>query len=451
VNPSLIAANGIKFLYLRRDGAGTRNLSRNRPSAATDFNESVAGAGNDAFVITPALRGPLTIPTGTIPVRLWLSRNGGAGARNITVTLSSAPGGTIATQTVSVNPNNSTTTPALVNFSLPNGAVRNLTAGTTLTLTVANGAGAAAANAFFIWPNGDGGSTGAPAVPNNSRVELNTTTVINVDSVLTYDAAFSGGGTLRSTFYPGTNVFVRAQISDPFGAFDVSSARITITDPNNIVQLNNAVMTAQAAPATCGPTATATAICIFETQFTVPASPVLGTWRINVTGLEGVENTVTDFGLGDFNVVIPQPALTVLKTSTLLSDPTSATNPKRIPLAVVQYAVTVTNSGPGTVDSGTLVITDPIPADVAMYVSTSAGNPVVFLNGTTASGLAFNYASHVTYSSVGVSGPWGYPPSPDADGFDAAVRAVKITPAGVMSAASGGNPSFTIQFRVRIK
>ena len=30
------------------------------------------------------------------------------------------------------------------------------------------------------------------------------------------------------------------------------------------------------------------------------------------------------------------------------------------------------------------------------------------------------------------------------------VRAVRIAPAGVMSAAGGGNPSFTIQFRVRI-
>ena len=451
VNPSLIAAQGIKFLYLRRDSAGTnKNLSRNRPSALTDFNESVAGASNDAFVITPALRGPLTIPTGTIPVRLWLSRNGGTGARNITVTLSSTPGGTIATQVLSVNPNNNPAAPALVNFSLTNGTVRNLAAGTTLTLTVANGASNAASNAFTIWPNGDGGTTGT--APNNSRVELNTTTVINVDSVLTYDAAFSGGGgALRTTFYPNTNVFVRAQISDPFGAFDVTSARITITDPNNTVQLNNAVMTAQAAPATCGPTATATAICIFETQFTVPASPVLGTWAINVTGLEGVENTVTDFALGNFTVVIPQPALTMLKTSLVLSDPLNATNPKRIPLSVVQYQVTVTNSGPGTVDSGTLVITDPLPAGTAMYVSTSAGTPVTFSQGPTPSGLTFNYATNVSYSNVGASGPWAYVPNPDPNGFDAAVRAVRITPSGVMSAAGAGNPSFNIQFRVQIQ
>ena len=116
----------------------------------------------------------------------------------------------------------------------------------------------------------------------------------------------------------------------------------------------------------------------------------------------------------------------------------------------MRYDVTVTNSGPGTVDAGTLTITDPIPTDSAMYVATGLGNPVVFVNGATPSGLTYIYASHVTYSSVGIAGPWLYTPAPDANGFDAAVRAVRVAPAGVMSAAGSGNPSFTIQFRIRI-
>ncbi|HEU4779978.1 MAG TPA: hypothetical protein VFS58_08865, partial [Steroidobacteraceae bacterium] len=170
-----------------------------------------------------------------------------------------------------------------------------------------------------------------------------------------------------------------------------------------------------------------------------------------VTGNEGTEGTVADLGVGDFTVAIPQPSLTILKTSTVLSDPVNnTTNPKRIPQSVVRYDVTVTNSGPGTVDAGTLVITDLIPSDAAMYVATTSGNPVAFINGVTASGLTFTYASHVSYSSTGVSGPWTYAPAPDANGFDPQVRAVRISPAGVMSAAGSGNPSFTIQFRVRI-
>ena len=136
-------------------------------------------------------------------------------------------------------------------------------------------------------------------------------------------------------------------------------------------------------------------------------------------------------------------------SSTVVSAPHPGA-PKRIPLSVVQYEITVTNSGPGPVDANTLVITVPIPADAAMYVSTALGSPVVFVNGSTPSGLTFSYPANVSYSLAGVGGGWGYPPAPDVDGFDPAVRAVQISPAGVMSAAGSGNPSFTIQFRVRI-
>ena len=85
-----------------------------------------------------------------------------------------------------------------------------------------------------------------------------------------------------------------------------------------------------------------------------------------------------------------------------------------------------------------------------IHSTTASGNPVTFTNGTTPSGLAFNYPANVSYSSSGVTGPWTYLPVPDASGFDAAVRAVRIAPTGAMSAAGGGNPAFTIQFRVKI-
>jgi hypothetical protein len=75
---------------------------------------------------------------------------------------------------------------------------------------------------------------------------------------------------------------------------------------------------------------------------------------------------------------------------------------------------------------------------------------VVFINGTPASGLTFNYATNVSYSSTGPAGPFTYTPVPDANGFDAAVRAVRIAPGGTMNGTGGGNPSFTIQLRVRV-
>ncbi len=441
VNPSLVPQTGIKFLYLRRDASANRSLSRVRPTAA-DTTESVGGGGNDSWVIAPTLQQALTLPAGNIPVRLWLSRNGGNGARNITVTLSSSLGGLNISQVQSINPNNSTTTPALASFTLNNPVLRTLPAGSTLTLTVAN----AGSNAFTVWPNGNGGSTGG--VPNNSRVELNSNTVINVDSVTTWNAAYNGGAA-QTTFYPGATVFVRAQVSDPFGSFDISSATLSLVDAGGTTVVANQAMTAQGAPATCNSQAAAT--CIFQFSYTLPASPSIGAWSARVTANEGVEGTVTDLGIGTFTVAIPQPALTILKTSTIVSDPSNGTtNPKRIPLAIVQYDITTTNSGPGTVDANSLVITDPVPANTTLYVSTSPGNPVAFVNGATPSGLTFNYAANVSYSSTGASGPWTYTPVPDANGFDPAVRAVRIAPGGTMSAAGAGNPSFTIQFRVRI-
>jgi uncharacterized repeat protein (TIGR01451 family) len=148
------------------------------------------------------------------------------------------------------------------------------------------------------------------------------------------------------------------------------------------------------------------------------------------------------------------PALAVQKISAVLSDPVSGiSNPKRIPGAVVRYAVTLTNTGTGAVDSSSLVITDPVPANTTLCVSTVCGNPVVeFIDGTPASGLSFNIASNVGYSNiVGGGAPFTYVPTADAAGYDAAVTGLRIAPTGLMSAAGAGNPSFTVRFRVRVK
>jgi uncharacterized repeat protein (TIGR01451 family) len=119
---------------------------------------------------------------------------------------------------------------------------------------------------------------------------------------------------------------------------------------------------------------------------------------------------------------------------------------------VQRYQIAVTNTGPGTVDASTLVIVDPVPSGATMYVSTAAGNPVLFVDGGVPSNLSFNYAANVSYSNLpGGAAPYTYVPVPDANGFDANVTAVRIAPTGTMAAASGASqPSFTIEFRVRV-
>ncbi len=432
VNPSMIPGSGTKQLYLH---SAPLQLSRTRPTG-THAAQNINGNNQSlTFTMTPALQTALTLNSGNFAVNLLLARTGSTTntSRTVNVTLSNSSLGTIDSDSVSFT----STTMTMRTFTLSTAGI-TAPVGSTFTLTVNNNSGNTANRSVSLTPY-----SGA----NYSRVDLNSATVINVNSVQTWSAAFNGG-VQQGIFFPGATVFVRAAISDPFGSFDISSARITVIDSASATQVNNQLMTAQGAPATCN--STSAAVCIFQYQFTLPVTPALGAWTIRVTGNEGVEG-VSDLGVGTFTVAIPQPSLTILKTSTVLSDPVNnTTNPKRIPLAVVQYDVTVTNSGPGTVDAGTLTITDPIPADTAMYVATTPGNPVLFINGATASGLTFTYASHVSYSSAGVSGPWGYTPVPDANGFDSLVRAVRIVPAGVMSAAGAGNPAFTIQFRVRI-
>ncbi len=149
----------------------------------------------------------------------------------------------------------------------------------------------------------------------------------------------------------------------------------------------------------------------------------------------------------------PLPQLSVQKISDVLMDPVNGTtNPKRIPGATVRYEVVVRNSGIGMSDSGSMVLTDVIPANTALYVSAASGDPVEFLDGSPGSGLTYTYASHVSYSrQAGGGPPYTYTPAPDAGGFDPVVTGLRVAPAGVLLPNSvAGAPSYAIRFRVRL-
>ena len=141
--------------------------------------------------------------------------------------------------------------------------------------------------------------------------------------------------------------------------------------------------------------------------------------------------------------------LQITKTSSVISDPVNGTtNPKLIPGAEVEYVITVSNVGAGTVDASSLVLLDVMPAGMAFAV----GTPVTFTNGTTTSGLnAFNAATMVTYSQAnGGVAPYTYTPTGT---FDTRVRGIRIAPTGTMAAASSATarPSFTVRFRAQVQ
>lgn len=147
------------------------------------------------------------------------------------------------------------------------------------------------------------------------------------------------------------------------------------------------------------------------------------------------------------NTRIATANLVVVKASTVISDPVNgAVNPKLIPGAVVEYAITVTNVGNQSVTASSIVIADVLPAGFTYDGAT----PVTFTNGTTPSGLnTFNAAAMVRFSNqAGGGAPFAYLP---AATYDPNVRGVRIAPTGTMAASTGtAQPSFTIRFRGRV-
>ena len=198
------------------------------------------------------------------------------------------------------------------------------------------------------------------------------------------------------------------------------------------------------------------ATCAISVNVSSATPGVYNNLQANVSGvsLNLVNNasaTLTVTGL--------MPSLTLLKFANVISDPfNNGVNPKAIPGAILSYTVRLTNSGPGTVDANTVVISDPLPATVDLFVGNLAGpgsGPVAFSDGTPASGMGWTFTSlgstadSVDFSQDGIV--WTYTPVPDANGFDATVRHIRLKPTGIMSAAGVGNPSLDLLFRVRIR
>ena len=84
--------------------------------------------------------------------------------------------------------------------------------------------------------------------------------------------------------------------------------------------------------------------------------------------------------------------------------------------------------------------------------------PVEFTDGagSSASGLDYSYGGlgdatdSLEFSTDGTN--FSYVPSPDADGFDPAVRYVRVNPSGSFAAADSGiTREFSLRFRVRVE
>ncbi len=456
VAQSFCASSGNKLLYLTGTivTGTTEMMSRQPPTTNTTVSIASANGQVNWEQQTMATKS-IVIPAQTVSVALYLARTGGGGNRTIKVALAknSAPGTLLGstTQTITL-----TTAEVLHTFTFAITATTvTATAPTDALLLEITNTTTGANNPIVVYPlNGT----------SKSAITFDTSTVINVDSVTAYSSAYpvatppTGGVFPPSQSGPpvtNVTVYICAVISDPFGYPDIdpttggTAPTITLTDPNGTVRVSNANMTKETGAncsgiATTGTvTTTTTATLAFEYAYTLPIGVATGFWTAQVTGYEGTEGTISQTSNGSFYVAAPN--LLIMKTVSVASDPAEGTtNAKAIPGANVLYTILVQNNGHGPVDSGTLVITDPVPAKTGFYLS--ATTPFGFTDGSPVSGLS---APVMTFSNNGGS-TYVYSPTCSRPCTDTTITNFKITFTGSMNGESvtvgSTAPSFTITY-----
>lgn len=135
----------------------------------------------------------------------------------------------------------------------------------------------------------------------------------------------------------------------------------------------------------------------------------------------------------------PLPAVSLAKTSAPASSTLGAYN---LPDNDVVYTLTVTNTGGSTVDAGSIVLSDVLPANVTFKNSAFDGTTTLPVKLVGSAGVTMASAN-VTYRKTGTS-TFNYTP---ASGYDPLVAEIKVTPSGTMAA----NSTFAIQFAGKIK
>jgi len=430
-------ANGVKQLYFDAVNTGTPDLTRD-PSNALANTQSNNITGGSSITLDQGIvfASPFTFTGGNdVIAQIAIRRRNGGGARTVQVELFNGNTGTqigAANQSITWNANNWQT----VQVPITVATNTTLTAGdfirVVLTNTSTNG------RDFQIRTlrnNGD-----------KSQLQIQSSTVINVDNITAYDAAWPS--TVQySSYLPGSTVFIRALVSDPFGSADITGATLTINDPNSPPsQISNATMTSVDTPTA--------ASRLFEYSYVIPASPE-GFWPLSATANEGFETTVSHTGTG--TMIVGTANITISKNSAVMSDPINASNPKAIPGAIVEYSINVINAGYGYINTDSIVLTDPVASGTTFFFGAPV-DPITFTDGSIASGLSFTFSGLAsTTDDIDFSNDGGttfITPTTDASGFDTTappINFIRINPKGEFKGGDTvNNPSMEIKFRVRI-
>ncbi len=199
----------------------------------------------------------------------------------------------------------------------------------------------------------------------------------NGNGVLDGAEAFSSSLTLNDVLKDTTvHVLVRSDIPLAVNGA-VATVRLAATalnsDASAITAVNDGA--ANTADITSGS---------FQTIFADDLTPLLGN-----TSRNGVSWAYDDY-------TVSAASLNVVKTSRVVSDGVSTTNPKAIPGAVVEYCISVTNTGSATAQN--ISVSDVVPTNTTFV------NNSVYLNGAVTSPGASQTCALTGGSSVTSSG-----------------------------------------------
>lgn len=423
VSSSSIPSSGTKQLYMQtvdNENSPTepQDLSRT-PLGTPTFNRvRLRGNRNNEvpWDLTPVLQAPLSLNANSLVVLQAIDEDYGAQDVRITISYDNdnnpANGQTILATQDFPNMNFANVTPTTYTFTLATLAVV-IPAGNTLRLTVRNLE--TTSDRFFIYPYTSSGT---------SRVELNSATVINVDSIDFYSDVAYPGGTVVTSLAPGDWVRIRSTISDPFGTYDlVTPATITVTDPLGTVTVNQANMV-EVFDSTV-------ATKVYEYRYQIPTAGPGGNWDIRVDAVEGTEAMVSDFGLDAIPVVVPMPLLTIMKSASVAN---------ASPGTPIIYTVTVVNTGTGA--AANVVLTDKL-SPYSAFALNSYGPGIAFASAPPSVLLdPPEYFDGTDWLYVPSSGGGGAPP-----GYDSNIKNWRISLTDSLPAGD----SFTLNYQTIVK
>ena len=470
-------ASGNKPLYF-----DSSNLSRNIPTANVErtfsHNESLT------WTLESNLQSDLTLAIGDMDINLAIQgyRTGSA-TSDFDIELfynDNIGGGEVSVATQSINSGNYRQNATYdVSSALTLAAEVTIPAGSSIYLVIDNTSsnGSTNQNRDLIGIRSANSANGTF----DSKLVLNATTVINVDSITVWDTTYgdptgAGDGNVLANSQPDTSLFIRAVISDPFGAFDISSADINIVKTNGDIydfsthaDGNTNIMNQVDDTADDLTTSTKT----YEKEITLlEENESTGYWAITIKGYEGMEvapDQVTHESLLSFQIKPFLPSIALTKSITVINDPINGSiddgaNPKAIPGAELLYTINAINSGRGKSDDGSLILQDEIPVNSDLYVGTITCSgtdlgPVCFKEGTTPheSGLDYVYLSltdasdDLFFSTDGSD--FTYEPVDSGDGYDPAIRYIRIAPANELNNApkdASAQPEFNFYYQIRL-